>query len=1282
MLLLLLEYIHDDAEIVKKYHMIILPHQYSIIMFITLLYCYYYYFIVNYSTITLQNFSVNFVQMSDLHREYGEDGNRFTNRTDLLLREKTHQNFIGYIIRQSYDQYLAKTKQSALTEDFFDNTPWFDIFRDEFIKTLNISEHETLMHPVACVSVLSSEEVGDPIQILKGLFDPDKPPRLFKDLMIDSDILQIVIMVHDQSSQATSEKANSIFNKVKEKYTASSCRMLILNSRDDSIENIVEDIWSSVLPRRQLYQKRVLQNIVPTAFHLSKQDLQYIGSTADFILNQVVISMDTKIKNITNTVLANKKGLKNTIKSWFSKKSKAEEEGISPEMQLRRLADLLFMIREYDEAYSIYKLISGDFKNKEVKNYAGCMEFMAICTLLSSSTQGGGKKEVESNLEAALTAYKNAAQPSFVLRSLLFQACMYKSKALFKRAGEIFTRASNVDENNFLQAALFFEQTALCFKGPMDRLTRKSALFLILAGYRFSHTDQIKHSFRCYRTAFRIYNNKEWLQIYEHMSFTLGRLASHMRDLKSSVEFFHEFMTVCKQGPEYQTKFMEEFSQTVTAYLSDLKLKGNSDAKLDFLDIPKINPSAVRVLLNSQYGEPVYTDTLPDEEWAKLEETLVKKVRGPIVFFKWEKPSNDMKRIEPTVVGEPIYVEIKLTNTLSIPVQVRDMALDAFLNSKTLPENDRGFTAEPLSVVIQPLDSILVRLKITPTQTGDLSIRGVRWKVLNNIHGFKLFQVRGRRLNDTKQQRTTIQYEQDNRLNLKVVAPTPLLDVKFTENIEVLWNGELKKTKMIVSNVGNADLINLKLKLNHPSIYYLSDDLSLNDYTFIENAASKDETFISNTFGIERDFTFYDIAERLKSGESIEIPVFVRGSFSGIHDSKFLFYYEPTEKNDDLKYRLHRFHTTLKVLDSLKITTFCDSTYTEPNSFICGLKLQNFRPDHFVQLDQLVSVSPLWEIEPVVPPTEPIIVLPKESFTLYLKLNKNVTHEKKVKTLSTDVKQLTEVELIHRSHPVGGCNRIIDTTMKPYLQFLFSESKKHELTFYGRTLTTEKGDELVDIEEQLNTLSLQVIWRSRACNLGITYHSKVSFLPHTKKPKRSHPAAKFPSKENLVCPIEVILEYEKEIIHQFTPSQPSCTVDIIVKLMNVSPDMVTDFTLELIPPFASLALAGNAKLRAMSTATSSASTITISPQNFYLWSGPTRIFLKDVKPGSDILSIPVRATFFSPGIFNLNQFRISWKFLDSGIARVIPHSFIDEQYLISVTQPPSTQPVHVMDELL
>lgn len=127
----------------------------------------------------------------------------------------------------------------------------------------------------------------------------------------------------------------------------------------------------------------------------------------------------------------------------------------------------------------------------------------------------------------------------------------------------------------------------------------------------------------------------------------MGRLSNFMGDLKASIVYMHDFISTCKQLPDNQKKFFSEFLVTVKGYLTN---SPNKDQAFDFLDMPKVNATNLRVLFN-QYGVPSYSDVVPEGNWRHMERHLVKSIRGKMFLFPWDNPVNLSKKKNACVVG-------------------------------------------------------------------------------------------------------------------------------------------------------------------------------------------------------------------------------------------------------------------------------------------------------------------------------------------------------------------------------------------------------------------------------------------------------------------------------------------------------------------------------------------------------------------------------------------------------------------------------------------------------
>jgi hypothetical protein len=1389
--------------------------------------------IKEYEPFALKDFTIRFKTLDDLSYVYGPDGNA-TNvqQATVQQRMKEYDDFLGAVVRDSYNPVLNEyTPNSNINY-----TPWFDKFREEYLLGLRSSEHECFEHPVAVLSVVSTAN-PDPISSLNQLYNPENPPRLFQDKLMDREIFRFFILLHDESNGQTDNKTQAIFRRMKEVFGAGFCRLLIINSRNPhkALEEPMQDIWTRCMPRYDFY-KRNLQaqaeqqmmqmqqqlgttestppsdfaqliqqptQTTPIGYLLSKQDLQYIATMVEeLVTNGIVPHMERKIRGYNQTAVAGKRGFQNKLKTIFSfgkKDTKGENQPVSPvglgsggdivttrlnwqspEIQIRRMADYCFMLHDYDVALATYRLISSDFKNykQDWKFYAGTQEFIALCTLFQTKE----KKDAEAAFDIAYSHYKAVNENKLALRATLFQAMLYKSRNDLRKAAETFTRGSNVEDANFFQAALLFEQTAFCY--IQMEMARKFALFLVLAGYRYSHSGQIQHSYRCYYMALKFYYRREWDQIYEHMSITMGRLSNFMGDLKSSVVFMHDFISTCTQLPDNQKKFLSEFLVTVKGYLANTSTK---EQAFDFLDMPKVNTTNLRVLLN-QYGVPSYSDQVPEGNWRRMERNLVKSIRGKMFLFPWENPLNLNKKKNACVVGEPILVEVSLFNSLFIPLNVTYVRLTASFEPKQphqattdstnhseldgplLGATTRYFKADPIAMVLNPRERKQVRLSIIALAEGELNIEGIRWQIEGLVEGVKKFQLKGRRLNDTKQHRTSVVYEEDNRLNLKIIAAMPLLSIEMRDMPPVIYNGQLHKSVMVIKNIGSMGMKGLVCKLSHPMLFAFGTEHINGNATFpvLENVTVDGSVSIIKTgqptTKLQENLSIIHIpfhsteeyrrdsiesAEEavnsdqvmhsgiLAPNESMEIPIYVRGSIVGLHDVQFLFYYESEVHNHDIRFRLYRHSIGLRVIDSIRLRTFAQPSLQNVDEFILGLQIKNNilltsspstdNNDNIatININQLTAVSPMWTFTPLnfSATDDKLRITAQESSTLYLRIHKRP---------SLDDQDTENKDLYHNTMyiapPQGKTFMYHDTTASPHIDLLFRDCTVLPdtisnvpviLTQTGKLvapppvsgidsfmdepislsdnrsikkeqkkvqLKTQLPNKFMDSTNAINEdedeephfsfmdkhgMSLMVFWSvstssSSASNygsiVGQSHALRLNFVPSRDSGIDVHVASKTPWQVQPECPLAVTLEYQDKIDHNFGKDF-YCFANVLFQVKNISADMQCDFTLELLPPTYTPTVQPG--INALNTSTHLQQQAT----NAFLWMGMTRVQSKGLLPGQTVL-VPVKACFFAPGYFNLNQFRITWVVRDERqpdeMATRLTMSFTDMQYLLSV----------------
>lgn len=146
--------------------------------------------------------------------------------------------------------------------------------------------------------------------------------------------------------------------------------------------------------------------------------------------------------------------------------------------------------------------------------------------------------------------------PQFATRATILSSECLKAKNMYGDAALHLIRMTS--EESDLRSALLLEQAAYCFL--QSKMPRKYAFHMVLAGHRFSKAAQRKHSLRCYKQAFRIYENTGWDLASDHIHYTIGRQANNLQQYTEAVESLSNLLTESsKQTAQQQATFLKEY---------------------------------------------------------------------------------------------------------------------------------------------------------------------------------------------------------------------------------------------------------------------------------------------------------------------------------------------------------------------------------------------------------------------------------------------------------------------------------------------------------------------------------------------------------------------------------------------------------------------------------------------------------------------------------------------------------------------------------------------------
>ncbi|XP_032875370.1 trafficking protein particle complex subunit 8 isoform X1 [Amblyraja radiata] len=823
-----------------------------------------------------------------------------------------------------------------------------------------------------------------------------------------------------------------------------------------------------------------------------------------------------------NDQLVSRKGLSRTLftatKKWFSG-SKVPEKTINelknassllyppeaPELQIRKMADLCFLVQHYDLAYNCYHTAKKDFLNDQAMLYAaGALEMAAASVFL----QPGAQRQYPTHyMETAIQTYKDLCK-NLVLaeRCTLLSAEILKSQAKYSEAATLLIRMTSEDSD--LRSAILLEQAAHCFINMRSPMVRKFAFHMILAGHRFGKADQRKHALRCYSQAMQVYKGKGWSLAEDHINFTIGRQSFTLRQLDNAVAAFrHILIKDSKQMASQQEAFLREY---LYVYKSVSQL--SPEAPLPQLPLPYIKSSATRVFFGhdrrpSEGEKQAATHVSLDQEyereasqqWKELEERVVAIVNKGAIPQNFQytqyclNSQTDNLRFPVAVVEEPVTVEVVFKNPLKVPLLLSDLSLLWKFNFKDFMKGSEEDARESISnekdshmkashniftevineFQISGEETKTVRLKLLPRLTGELHILGIVYNLstvssalkqdgldsssgtqiaanclnvsspslaksgikpqaTHNLHqpssidqleyyhglswtegkvphglsvrGRQDLEIQGPRLNNTKEEKTSVKYGSDRRLDPIITETKPLLEVFFINFPTGLLCGELRKTYVEFVNVSQCPLTGLKVVCKDPDFFSFGSKTSAltplsptasencSAYkTVVTDCAGTSSAITSSVspadFGMVSGNTRWVIEVPLPDSvllpaASVQLPLWLRGpDEEGVHEINFLFYYESTKPHSKSGHRVLRHTAIICTSRSLSVrATACRSNALEAeaksdiDNLLLFLDVANIntseagvREFHIIQVS---SCSEHWKLQKCINPTE------------------------------------------------------------------------------------------------------------------------------------------------------------------------------------------------------------------------------------------------------------------------------------------------------------------------
>uniref|UniRef100_A0A7N6A6A9 Trafficking protein particle complex 8 n=1 Tax=Anabas testudineus TaxID=64144 RepID=A0A7N6A6A9_ANATE len=1189
-------------------------------------------------------------------------------------------------------------------------TPWFEAYRENFLQSMPASDHEFLNHYLACLLVVSSTEAVPVEQFLKLSQEQHRiqhsgeysSPKWFI-----PNTLKYYVLLHD-INEGEEQRADTLYEDMKQRYGPQGCYLLKINSRTFSSEDDeqIPDPWSQYLHRNFLHNEvnTVLwKNLHPldlrpikdkawpvVNLQISFKDPESLAGASvshgtcltlndhdrirqfiqEFTFRGLLPHIEKNIRQL-NDQLISRKGLSRSLftatKKWFGG-GKVPEKSISepksscglqyppeaPELQIRKMADLCFLVQHYELAYSCYHTAKKDFLSDQAMLYAaGSLEMAAVSAFL----QAGAPRPYPAHyMDTAMQTYKDVCKNMVLAeRCALLSAEILKSQGKYSDAATLLIKMTSEDSD--LRSALLLEQAAHCFINMRNPMVRKFAFHMILAGHRFSKAGQRRHALRSYCQAMQVYKDRGWSLAEDHINFTIGRQSFTLHKPKDAVTAFRQILTNgSRQTATQQGAFLREYLYVYKSVMEE------NEVSLPHLPLPCINSSATRVYFGrerrlaegeKQAATHVSLDQEYDQDlaamWCQLEEQLVASAnRGivPVNFLPTQfclNSKTDNLRNPLAVVEEPIIVEVMFRNPLKVSLALSKLSL-LWRFTPYSPSEEK--TTEELAGETITNEETLARLQLLPHRTGQLNIVGVVYylaaassgEIVNfltstgqqkmdtmMVYGRQDLKIQGPRLNQTKEDKMSVQHGPDRRLNPIITPPMPLMEVFFLQFPTALLCGEIRKAYVEFCNVSGVALSGLRVSSTHPDFFTFGSQATTPLTPLSPTSAENCSAYKTLATPLQPDFVATEMlvsaedfsqpsgvmeiplnGNMLQPGESTQLPLWLRGpDQEGVHEINFLFYYESTEKGNKISHRVLRHTVFICASRSLSVqASACRSSashHSLDNKGNCGtlvfIDVENIntseagvREFHIVQVS---SSSQHWRLHKCINPGE----------------------DNDCKLTSRERAKLLHIYLIYISFtPCGDFFfRCCQTSHQSNIA-----SSKTSSNRISDAYVVEDNKQLI-LEGQLH-VALQTI--GKECS-SLTLKEEAQEMVLLKFKSELPPPVVLPSAD-LSQLIKTNLHYPETYTHPFVQDS-LCVVPVTLTLSNCSlaqVDVIID-------------------LRHKSTSPES-----LDVHSSFSWVGQTQYKLQ-LKPQEE-LCLTLRACFLKAGVYNLNTLRIFAKPIEQG----------------------------------
>ena len=826
-------------------------------------------------------------------------------------------------------------------------------------------------NPLIILSVISTSDI-DHVACMQELISSHHSPSCYSTGQYDPSIHRIYLLLHDASDCAHIDPL-PIYNRLKTKFPPISTKLLTINSLKSDSPNLQQpDIWSRfLLPRFFPQSAPVLESnkfVIPKnpvtgmsvyGSRLSMEDFMAIREFCVLLYNQEIVPcLERKFIFLHKQVNDMRKGMKNVLKSFW-RKPKDESDGIKGsvkykydkiESQILHLADLSFIVKDYETAHSMYKLVRDDFKSdKSLLHLAHTSLMITICQVI---TEPNKLKDTLGNLDSlnqVLITIADLPHLNAFYSLIMSEIYMLNPNGRYPiESARVLLQAAATMNKQKLMAGLYTEKAATYFLTAGQ--VRKYLFHEIFAGNKIHQLGvrPARHSDVCFASCMLLLDQTSWgdlkakltralsqdfkylgkegaqrsLMLMMKMMFALFNDTEDVGNNSSMIDAINVYHEIISDGAWGSITVSENWTDLSTRDIllspniplipaSNDPINGKQKATVSNFGIPYLNKERVFLIqtLNGRKSGFTSEDTsefkqaeelyhMLDLEITWMSEQNLKDSISPsdnqniiTLSDRWaeaEYEINKVKANRSSVSVSNVSVRVPLGEDVKVSLCLRNkLPVDLKLSKlKVTMEPDDGFSPKEVDVNLHSDFSADIILLSTPSIVGLYKVDVAEWS-LSEYFSVKQKLVKvGPLLQKTLSNRRNHERGEDKSLFFEVVPPHPLLKISFEGLSPEVLQGQLLKATLIIKNEGAAPACNVFIKLSQPSFVFLRCGI-----TDDEDDESSLNSRILNFFGRSSTIVKLDDDTVIEPGQDIKFEAWLRITKPGLQTVSLLLSY-------------------------------------------------------------------------------------------------------------------------------------------------------------------------------------------------------------------------------------------------------------------------------------------------------------------------------------------------------------------------------------------------------